>query len=94
MNPQTIATEFLDQWERAHSVDQPNYDRLMAKYAAYTGQVSMGDADAIQKALHAGRKARGWPDPKPAPPGYMSCEPTIEGAIVSLWLCALRSTTS
>ena len=92
MNHQAIATEFLDQWERAHSVDQPDYDRLMTKYAACTGQVSVGDADAIWKALRAGRKARGWPDPKSARSGYMSLEPTIEGAIMSLWLCALRST--
>jgi hypothetical protein len=51
MNPQAIATEFLDQWERAHSVDEPDYDRLAAKYAAYTGQVSLGDADAVGKDL-------------------------------------------
>jgi hypothetical protein len=38
MSPQTIATEFLDQWERAHSRRPVDYDRLMAKYAAYTGQ--------------------------------------------------------
>jgi hypothetical protein len=93
-NHQAVATEFLDQWEAAHSVDEPDYDGLAAKYAAYTGRVSMGDAGAIQKALHAGRKARGWPDPRSAPPGRMSAEPTIEGAIMGLWLCALRSTRS
>jgi hypothetical protein len=91
VNPQAIAEEFLNQWERAHSVDEPNYDRLMQKFATYAGNVSMGDAAAIQKALHAGRVARGWPDPEPAPPGRMSVEPTIEGAIMGLWLCALRS---
>jgi hypothetical protein len=90
-NHQATAAEFLDQWERAHSVDQPDYNRLAAKFAAYTGHVSLGDADAIRKALHAGRKARGWPDPKPASPGRMSIEPTIEGVIMSLWLGALRS---
>jgi hypothetical protein len=94
MNHQAIATEFLDQWEAAHSIDKPDYDRLAARYEAYTGYLSMGDAEAIQKGLHAGRKARGWPDPKPSPPGKMSVEPTIEGAITSLWRCALRSTKS
>lgn len=89
MNHQEIANEFLDQWEKAHSVDQPNYDRLAVSYAAYTGQISMEDAVAIKKALHSGRKARGWPDPKPAPSGFMSIEPTIESAITTLWLDAL-----
>jgi hypothetical protein len=88
MNPQAIATEFLDQWERAHSVDQPDYDRLMAKYAAYTGTVSTGDAIEIEKAVRAGRKARGWPDPDPT---SKRMQVTIEGAIMTLWLCALRS---
>jgi hypothetical protein len=88
---QTIATEFLDQWERAHSVKRPDYNRLAAKYAAYTGSVCMGDVEAVRHALRAGWKARGWPDPKPAPAGRMSAEPTIEDAIITLWLCALRS---
>jgi hypothetical protein len=91
MNYQEIANEFLDQWESAHSVDQPDYGRLAVSYAVYTGQVSIEDADAIESALHTGRKARGWPDPKPAPSGYMSIEPTIEGAIMALWLRALRT---
>ena len=38
MNYQEIANEFLDQWEIAHSFDQPNYSRLAASYALYTGQ--------------------------------------------------------
>jgi hypothetical protein len=89
MNYQEIANEFLNQWESEHSVDQPNYSQLAASYAVFTGQVSFEDADAIEKALHAARVARGWPDPKPAPSGFMSFEPTIEGAIMTLWLRAL-----
>ena len=91
MNHQAVADEFLDQWEKAHSANSPDYDRLRMKFAMYTGQeVGVGMQPQSEQALHTGRKARGWPDPKPAPKGYMSIEPTIEGAIMSLWLSALR----
>jgi hypothetical protein len=94
IDPDVIAAEFLNEWERAHSADEPDYNNLMKKFALYTGRMSIGDATAVQQALHAGRVARGWPDPKPARLGKMSVEPTIEGAIMSLWLCALHSRNS
>jgi hypothetical protein len=92
--PQAIANEFLDLWEKAHNVSdggQPDYDGLKDKFAIFTGKaVSMGDARAVAHELHKGRKARGWPNPKPAPPGKFSIEPTIEAAIMGLWLAGLR----
>jgi hypothetical protein len=91
MHPEIIATEFLNQWEREHATGKPNYTRLMRKFAVYGDSMSMDDATAVSFALHQGRVARGWPDPEPAPPGRFSIEPTIEGAILSLWLCGLRS---
>jgi hypothetical protein len=84
---EAIAAEFLDQWEKVHSggtPDQADYARLATRYAIYTGQVSLGEAGEAEEALRADRIARGWPDPRPAPSGSMSTEPTIEAAIMML----------
>jgi hypothetical protein len=87
--PQTIASEFLNLWEKAHDVpdgDHPDYDGLRDKFAIFTGKaVSMGDASAVAHELHKERQARGWPDPNPK-----TIEPSIEGAIMALWLGGLR----
>jgi hypothetical protein len=80
-DPKSIATEFLDQWERAHRAGDPDYDLLAKKFSTYTGDVSLAEADAVAVELRKGRKARGWRDP----PSDSIC-PTIEGAIMSLWL--------
>ena len=80
-NPKSIATKFLDQWERAHRASHQDYDLLAQKFYTYTGDISAAEADAVVVELHKGRKARGWPDP----PSDSIC-PTIEGAIMSLWL--------
>jgi hypothetical protein len=89
IEPQTIATEFLDQWDRAHQASAPSgemYRALGEKFALYTGQVSCAEADAVRRALHAGRIARGWPEPDPK-----LLQVTIEAGIFVLWLGALRS---
>jgi hypothetical protein len=91
IDPTAVANEFLNLWEQAHAAEVPDYSALMQKFATYTGGVSIEYAQTLRDALHAGRVARGWPDPQPAPSGRMSIEPTIEGAIMGLWLCALRS---
>src|SRR5262245_7202706 len=92
--PQAIAAEFLDLWKKAHSngaPDQASYERLATRYAIYTGEVSLGEAGEVEEALHVGRIARGWPDPRPPPSGYMSTEPTNEAAIMMLWFSGLRA---
>ena len=95
MDHEATANEFLNQWEKAH-VDRtdnghPDYARLRDKYAIYTGQVSIADSLVLKRALHEGRKARGWPDPKLASPkGYMA-DVAIEDAIMCLWVSGLRT---
>ena len=90
MNHQAVADEFLDQWEKAHSANSPDYDRLRMKFAMYTGQeVGVGMRRSMNKPAH--RSQGSWlARPQASPKGYMSIEPTIEGAIMSLWLSALR----
>ena len=80
-----VAEKFLRQWEKAHSVDRPDYDKLRDLFATYTGGVSMGFAEEVRKALHSGRVARGWPEP-----GEGRIRVTIEAAIMSLWFGGLR----
>jgi hypothetical protein len=91
MTPQEIANELLDQWACAHRGAKPDYKKLSAKYAAFVGTFSSETGTNILDALHAGRVARGWPEPKPAPPGFMSIEPTIEAAIMALLISGLQA---
>jgi hypothetical protein len=92
-----VAQEFLDQWAKSctprDGVDPANFlsrdfqNSLAKKFAQFTGwPVSLGEADAVHRELHAGRVARGWPDPDPR-----TTEPTIEGAILMIWLNGLRT---
>ncbi|MGY3344850.1 MULTISPECIES: hypothetical protein [unclassified Bradyrhizobium] len=78
-----IANELLDLWEREHANDQPNYERLKKQFVVFVGE-AVDDA-ALYRCLHEGRKSRGWPDPKPH-----TIEPSIEGAIMTLWSIGLR----
>jgi hypothetical protein len=81
-----IANEFLDLWERAHDIPdgaKPDYDRLKSKLAIFAGETDV-NFDALRRELYEGRKARGWPDPKPG-----TIQPSIEGAIISLWIAGL-----
>jgi hypothetical protein len=91
-----VAREFLDQWAKAcascNGVNPAEFlscdfqNRLATKFALFTGwPVSLGEADAVHRELHAGRVARGWPDPDPS-----TIEPTIEGAILMIWLNGLK----
>lgn len=90
----SIADEFLDLWEIAHTDKRPNeddYTKLAHEFARRSGyDASMGEAGQVQRALHKGRKARGWPDTEPAADGRKTLEPAIEVAIVALWFGALR----
>jgi hypothetical protein len=87
--PHAVACEFLDQWFKMHTEkgrSAVDYSQLGAKFLAFENTDDGNRASEIQKALHAERKARGWPDPKPG-----TCEPSIDGAIMMLWLGAARS---
>jgi hypothetical protein len=70
LTPHDIASEFLDQWERVHSVESTltavDYNRLGDKLAAFEGGASLGEAGEIHKALTAERKARGGQTQLPA----------------------------
>jgi hypothetical protein len=82
-----VATEFLNQWERAHDHDptEEEYRQLGDKLARYTEEIGLSEAADLKAELASQRKARGWPDPTPG-----TLEPSIEAAIFGLWHTARR----
>jgi len=96
MDATAVAKEFLDQWERMYDETSgkpgaDNYTRLGQKFAAYTGEFSLGEADELAKALAVERKARGWPDAaRTDPKGRMLMTIEIETGIMTVWLGGLR----
>jgi hypothetical protein len=94
LNAKEIAAQFLDLWAEEHvDNDLPNYNRLQAQLVSAAWAPSASEVDAVRAELGKQRRERGWPDPKPASPGKMSIEPTIEGAIMVLWRLGLQQDT-